>query len=198
MNFKQVWAAALFTVLLFSPLSRASLAAEESIKVHVTIANQTLKLTQEEITVTDIDGDGALTVHDALWIAHETKYPGGAAAGYTAAEEAYGLCIKKLWGAENGNGYGYYVNHTSVMNLTAPIQNGDDINAFVYTDLEHFSDVYCFFDRPALSATAGESVTLTLCAAGYDENWNPIVTPISNAVILLDGNKTSYRTDQDG
>ena len=96
---------------------------------------------------------------------------------------------------ENGGSYGYYVNNTAAMSLADPVADGDFINAFVYTDLTGWSDVYCFFD--AETVAPGE-VTLTLSAAGYDENWAPVTSPLAGAVITVNGEKTESVTDENG
>lgn len=174
--------------------------AADAPRVTVTIADAegNLALTQEAVSVTDTDGDGALTINDALYLAHEAGYEGGAAAGYASAQTDYGLSLMKLWGTENGGSYGYYVNSNSAMSLSDPVSDGDCIDAFVYTDLTAWSDTYCFFDVLTLEADAGSDITLTLSAASYDENWNPITVPVADAVITLNGEETAYQTDAEG
>ena len=174
--------------------------AEDTAEVYVTIAdaNGDLVLAQEAVTVTDTDNDGALTIHDALYAAHEANYDGGAAAGYDAGVSDYGLSMNKLWGAENGGSYGYYLNNASAWSLLDPVKDGDYINAFVYTDLTAWSDTYCYFDVQTITADAGSTVTLTLSAAGYDADYNPITVPVENAVITVNGETTAYQTDADG
>ena len=78
----------------------------ETANVTVTIANGDLALVQEKVEVTDIDKDGALTVNDALYLAHEAKYDGGAQAGYKSSVGQWGLGLDKLWGVETGGSYG--------------------------------------------------------------------------------------------
>lgn len=172
----------------------------ESADVYVTISdsNGALALTQEKITVTDIDNDGTLTINDALYAAHEAKYEGGAAAGYASEQTQYGLSLNRLWGTANGGSYGYYLNNQSALSLADTIKNGDYINAFVYTDLTAWSDTYCYFDANTAAAESGNSVALTLSASGYDSDWNPITIAVSNAVITINGTATEIKTDSDG
>lgn len=186
--------------LMLSMCPVTALAAGESATVYVTIAddNGAAVMAAEAVTVTDHDGDGALTVHDALYAAHEQAFDGGAAAGYATAQTEYGASLSRLWGIENGSGYGYYVNNASAWSLVDPVADGDYVNAFVYTDTEAFSDAYCWFDQATVSGKEGDSVTLTLTAAGYDANWNSITLPVADAVITFDGEKTAYKTDKDG
>ena len=172
----------------------------ESADVYITISdsNGALALAQEKITVTDVDNDGALTINDALYAAHEAKYEGGAAAGYASEQTQYGLSLSKLWGTVNGGSYGYYLNNQSAWSLTDAIKNGDYINAFVYTDLTAWSDTYCYFNVNTAAAESGNSVTLTLSASGYDSDWNPVTVAVSNAVITVNGAATEIKTDSEG
>ena len=148
--------------------------------------------------VTDSDADGSLTISDALFAAHEALFEGGAAAAYGAEIGEYGLSLTKLCGTENGGGYGYYVNNVAAWSLADPIQDGDRVTAFVYTDLTAWSDTFCWFAEGDQSAEAGQSVSLTLQAYAYDENYNMSAAPVSGATILVDDEPTSYTTGEDG
>ncbi|MBQ8177462.1 MAG: hypothetical protein IJ035_10560 [Oscillospiraceae bacterium] len=174
--------------------------AAETADVYVTISDGTgaIPLAQEKITVTDVDADGALTINDALFSAHEEHYNGGAAAGYASGETEYGLSLNKLWGVENGGSYGYYVNHASAMSLGDSVADGDYINAYAYSDLTAWSDAYCWFDIDTAELTAGGEIALTLSYAGYDADWNPVTSFVDGAVITVNGEKTSLTTDSQG
>lgn len=173
-------------------------ATAESVSVTVTIANGTPVLSAQTVEVTDTDADGILTINDALYCAHETAYEGGAAAGYASAQSEYGMSMSKLWGIENGSSFGYYVNNASAMSLVDPVANGDYICAFVYTDLTAWSDTYSYFDVTSVTADSGKTVTLTLSAAGFDENWAPVTLPVEGATITVDGTATELVTDAEG
>lgn len=166
--------------------------------VYVTISDGALEVAAKPVSVYDVDSDGALTINDALYCAHEAFYEGGADAGYASAQSDWGLSLSKLWGIENGGSYGYYVNNTSAMSLADPVKSGDYVNAFVYTDTAAFSDKYCFFDTAYVSGVEGGDITLTLSGAGYDENWNPVTSPLSGAIITVDGADTDCVTDENG
>lgn len=172
----------------------------DSVEVYVTIADSEGKLAvvQEAVEVTDADGDGVLSISDALYQAHEAYYEGGAAAGYAASAGQYGLSMDKLWGTANGGSYGYCVNNTSATSLADPVQDGDFVSAYAYTDLSAWSDTYCYFDQTTVSVDANGSVTLTLMAAGYDAAWTPVTLPVEGATITLDGVATEYKTDANG
>lgn len=168
--------------------------------VYVTIADGQgqLVMVNAAIDVTDIDADGALTINDALYAAHEAAYEGGAEAGYAAADAGYGLSISKLWGEENGGSYGYYLNDVSAYSLLDPVADGNYLNAFVYTDLEAWSDQYCTFDYREVVADAGANINLTLNMMTFDENWNPVSLPVEGAILTIDGEDSEVVTDAEG
>ncbi|MBE6884837.1 MAG: hypothetical protein E7487_09560 [Ruminococcaceae bacterium] len=174
--------------------------AAESTEVTVTIVgeNGEIVMAAETISVTDADEDGALTINDALYLAHEAAYPGGAAAGFSSAMTEYGISLNLLWGIDNGGSYGYILNDAGALSLSDPIADGDYICAYAYTDLTTWSDVYSYFDVKNVTAKAGDELTLTLRYAGYDENWNPIVVDVAGAVITVDGEETDVVTDENG
>jgi hypothetical protein len=172
--------------------------AENETNVFVSISNGELCLAYEKITIKDIDSDGNLTINDALYIAHQNKYEGGAEAGYAYSNGAYGLKIDKLWGCVNGDGYGYYLNNASAMSLGDTVKNGDHVYAFVYTDTTNWSDTYSFFDLTTVNANVNEKIALTLSSAGFDESWNFVSIAEKNAIITVNGKQASFNTDDDG
>lgn len=168
---------------------------EDATMVTVTIASAgELVVCAQTIAVTDADSDGALTISDAIAVAHRAFYPSGAA-GYAAEMTDYGLSVQKLWGVENGGSYGYYVNNASALNLTDPIADGDYVAAYSYADLTNWSDTYTWFND--LVVVPGE-VTLTLSQTTFDENWNTVTLPVNMARILINGEATDYYTDEHG
>ena len=194
-----VWigiAALLAAVLTLAPAAES--APQDTAYVTIADENGELALVREAVVLEDADGDGAMTVNDALLLAHEQAYPGGAAAGYLSSEGPYGLKLDKLWGVENGGSYGYYVNHASAMSLTDPVSDGDEVAAFIYTDLDGYSDTYCYFDHTTAELNAPGELTLTLKAAGWDADYNPVELPVADAVIVVNGEKTDFRTDENG
>ena len=196
----------LFTTLalLLSLLAIGASAEEKSTSVqttldtaYVTVAVKgALVAVQVPVVLDDYDNDGALTVNDALYGLHEKSYEGGAAAGYASYQSDYGLSMSKLWGDESGM-FGYYHNNKPCQSLSDPIGQGDSVAAFVYASAD-WSDLYTYFDREVRTVDPGDEITLTLMAAGYDENWNPISYPVEGATLTLDGEKTTYVTDAQG
>ncbi len=89
----------MLAVMLVLAVSTVFASAAESAEVTVTIADEAGKLAvaAEKVTVTDIDSDGALTVNDALYAAHEKFYDGGAKAGYATEMSQWGLSLSMLW-----------------------------------------------------------------------------------------------------
>lgn len=184
-------------LILATALLSFGIGAEQNTFVTVTIAVRgELAIIQKSVLVTDADGDGALTVNDALICAHQEYYDGGADAGYGYYQSEYGLSMSKLWGDESGM-YGYYLNNASCMSLADPIKNDDHIVAFVYKNSD-YSDIYCYFIGRDGGGHVGESTTVVLMAHGYDENWNSITYPLEGATITMDGVPTDYVTNEKG
>lgn len=174
--------------------------AEDAVNVTVTISDGSAApvLIQQKVNVTDIDNDGKLTVNDALYIAHEENYNGGAAAGYASKTGQYGLSLTKLWGKENNEAFGYYVDNVASMGLADPVSEGNSIYAFVYTDTTGFSDAYSWFDKNNSESKQGDELELTLSRAAFDSAWNPITLPVEGAAITINGNATEFKTDANG
>ncbi len=191
---KKICILLVFVLLSFNVISTVS--ADDSISVFVTICDGDIKLAAKEILVNDVDSDGALTINDALFLAHEAEFKGGAEAGYASSNDIYGLKIDMLWGVKQDVSFGYYLNNSSAMSLGDIVSDGDYISAFVYQDLTSWSDTYSFFDK--LNVKTSGKFTLNLSTAGYDEMWNPITSPLSNAVITVNGVPTELKTDSNG
>ena len=187
----------LLLLCLLLSLCTISTTAQEQTTVFVTIAVKgELAAVQVAVPVEDVDGDSALTVNDALYIAHQNLYEGGAKAGYAYYTSDFGLSMSKLWGDESGS-FGYYLNNVSCMSLAAPVKDGDHVTAFVYASAD-WSDIYSYFDIHHTIVDAEQSVTLTLMAAGYDQNWAPITYPVEGATVTVDDQATTFLTDAEG
>ena len=173
-------------------------AAAEPVEVYVTISDKgTLKVSAEKISVADKNEDGTVTIDEALISAHDKLYEGGANAGYASGQTQYGISMTKLWGDTSGS-FGYYLNNASAMSLADAVNNGDYIVAFVYSDTASWSDTYTFFDKNTLDAERGKEITLVLKESGFDGNWNPVVLPLADATITVNGEDTEYKTDNEG
>lgn len=165
--------------------------------VYVTIAAKgDLVLTYAAVTLADTDGDGALTMADALQAAHDKYYDG--ADGFACAPSEYGLSLNKLWGDGSG-AYSYMLNDASVAtSLAEPVKVGDHVYAYIYADQEFWSDSYCYFDKVTATVSAGESITLTLMSSGFDENWMPVTLPVAGATITINGEAIDTKTNDAG
>ncbi len=170
--------------------------ATASIKITISDGQGKLVVTNSDVTVSDKDGDGKLTVDDALKCAHEAYYTAGT--GYENIETEYGLSIKTLWGDTSGS-YGYYLNNGMCFSLVDEIKAGDYLDAFVYTDAVGYSDSYSYFNVTEAETAVGEVVTLTLSNnSGFDANFNPVFTGTAGAVITVNGADTEFKTAEDG
>ena len=105
----------LFTTLaLLLSLLAIGAAAQEQTTVFVTIAVKgELVATLVAVPVEDVDGDSALTVNDALYIAHQNLYDGGVDAGYGYYTGDYGLSMSKLWATSPA--------HLAIISITPPV-----------------------------------------------------------------------------
>ncbi len=192
--------AILLTLIMTVGMSCVAVFADSDVNAFVSIADGSGKLVvaREAVKVKDADGDGSITINDALIAAHDKFYEGGAEAGYGSYTGDYGLSMSKLWGEENGGSYGYYVNNASAWSLADPVKEGDAVYAFVYTDLVGWSDAYSWFTEGTVSAKAGDEVTLTLKSLGYDADWNPVENAVEGAKIYVNGVATDAVTDAEG
>lgn len=199
---KKLLSLAAALVLLCSTLTVGAFAADakNSATVKVNIANAgKLEMAQQSIVVTDADKDGKLTIYDALFAAHEKSYPGGAAAGFAAANTEYGLSLTRLWGVDT-TGVGYYLNNASAWSLADTVKDGDCLTAWIYQDIETWSDVYSYFDLNTvdLDLEKENEVELQLSAIRFTENYEPLVELLPEIEITVNGEKTAYKTDIDG
>lgn len=171
-------------------------ASAETVYVSIRSGQGELALAHAAVEVSDADGDGIVSLNDALYAAHEAHYEGGAAAGFASSMSDYGISLDCLWGEANGGSYGYYLNNLSPNSLLDPVQEGDHLYAYAFTDLESWSDTFCFFDFAAIETSADFELTLT--AHGYDADWNVVYTPVEGAEITVDGEDSGIVTDANG
>lgn len=185
----------------------------EPVNVYVTIASEGNIVIDKNgdyvalapVTVNDIDENGSLTVDEALYAAHETYYDGGAESGYSTFTGTYGLSLETLWGKGTPGESavaGYWLNNASCWSLNDAVSEGDYLTAFNYYDSSYWSDSYSYFDKNEAEAKSGASVTLTLNAMGYDENWNSVSNPYQGAKVVFLDSSVSYDneliTDENG
>jgi hypothetical protein len=199
---KKTIAMAAAMLISFSAVSMNVFADDaDSTQVYVTITdnNKAFVLNQEPITVTDIDEDGKLTINDALFIAHEEKFDGGAEAGYKTSVSEWGLSLDMLWGIDNKGSYGYYVNDGFSMGLADEIKDGDYIEAFIYPDPKNYNYYYSFFDSKNTDEKDQDSeIDLTLAYYTFGADSNLVTNKLEGAKITINGKETDFVTDADG
>lgn len=180
-----------FICMLLALTLLCGAALADTVFVTITDGDGEFCLAHTATELTDVDGDGELTVYDALYCAHEQYYEGGAAAGFAAETTDYGISLTKLWGIDNGGSFGYYVNNNSCQSLSDPVEDGIHVQAYAFRDLENWSDTYSYFQE-------GENGALTLVMQGHDADWNVVENPVSGAKITIDGEATDLVTDENG
>lgn len=190
----------LAALLAFAVLIPAQAAESADVTVTVCCGGTVPALACASVTVSDRDADGALTIFDALYCAHELYCEEGAD-GFGTALTDYGVSMTKLWGSTSpaGYGFGYYINDEAAWSLTDPVKDGDYVAAFLYTDAENFSDAYAYFNVKTVAVAVGRPLTLTLSQMAYvPPEWVLVSSPAENAVILIDGEETSFTAGRDG
>ena len=172
----------------------------QSAEVYCTISCKgELVVADKAITVTDVNKNGKLDIDDTLTIAHKQYYPGEN--GYESEVKDWGLSITKLWGDTSG-WFMFYDNNQMVMSdLSYEVKTGDLLTAFTYSDQDEHSDKYTFFDQQNLVVKKGESVTLTMSASYWDENFSPVTTVYSGATVFCRNGEDTVNlgtTDEEG
>ena len=192
--------ALLVTLACVVALLPMAISAEETetVTVTVNVINDKPVLAAAQITVTDIDNDGIISINDALYCAHQQKYQGGAEAGFASSPSSYGITLEKLWG-DTGGAFGYYLNNESPQSLLDTVVDGDTITAFIYQDTFGWSDCYSYFDKNAVTVTEGDALMLNLSYLVLDyETWMTSALPAEGAIITVDGNDTEITVNMDG
>lgn len=188
----------IISAIIAAMLLVCAFAAAETAFVTISDDAGKIVMARAGVELSDADDDGVVSISDALYLAHEQAFEGGAEAGYLAEDLGYGLSMSKLWGIENGGSYGYYVNNSSAISLLDPIADGSHVQAYAFQDLTAWSDTYCYFQIDTADMAIGESLSLTLTALVFDENWNPVATPVEGAVITVNGEAIDAVTDAEG
>ena len=151
----------------------------------------------EEISVTDVDLDGSLTLNDALYLTHEKFFEGGAAAGYRSKKGQWGVALEKLWGIENGGSYSYYNNDRMGFGLSDEVKDGDRLRASVWADPKT-SEYYSYFNIETAKVQSGGTLILNASYQTYDQSWAPTWSPLTNCEIKINGQSTNIVTDDEG
>ncbi len=165
---------------------------EDMTTVFVTIsdASGSFVLAGEPIVVHDTDGDGMLTVHDALSLAHDAFCKGG----YAVAAPYGDPEITKLWGISDRD-FGCYIEGGLVYRLSDSVFDGDHIQAFVCS--ENGTDLLSYFSKSEVTFDTGKE-DLTLYGYALTVEGNLRSYPISGAEITVNGEKIGKKTDKEG
>lgn len=201
MNIKKLIIITLALIVTLSAGSATVFADEnigESITVYFTMTDKGQRtIHREAITVTDTDGNGNISIHDALTSVHDAKYEGGSEAGYSLQNVSDGTSVSKLWGDESG-AFGFRINDLPAESIHASINGGDELHVFLCADTERMSDVYCYFDVKSTVINKYDTVTLKLSTSKTSPYGDITESPFSGAKITVNGEETSYKTDSEG
>lgn len=152
-------------------------------------------------TVT-LTGQSSYTMDDALRLAHELYYPGGADAGYDYHADDAGIfdgVIYRLWGYDKKN-VPYIksslnrdsANYGSALGRT--VQDGDEMHFFIQQ--KKGQDKLAFFTEEELTVTEGKTVKLKL---RQEDDGGRAYSNCEGASIYIDGKKQeNLVTDENG
>lgn len=206
---RRILALFLCLVTVFSAFSFTAFASEnettaKSQSVYVTVSKNGKIVSDKDGDLIAIyslllNGKDEYNLDDVFEKLHDELYEGGADDGYESKEGQYGLGITKFWGDESGK-YGYQVNFgkDTVMGLTHTVKDGDYVDVCVYESYYPDTESYTRFDKPTYECYVTEKLTLSLEVSGYDENWNFVFSPLSDATVTVSGEETEAVTDENG
>lgn len=152
-------------------------------------------------TVT-LSGQSSYTMDDALRIAHDLYYSGGAAAGYDFREDesgSYDGLIYKLWGYDRDSvpGIRFALNNDSANyqeSLTRSVEDGDSLH--FYIQQRKGKDRFAFFTETEETVTQRETITLRLRQSNVN---GTAFSDCSGASVYIDGVKQEgLLTDSEG
>ena len=169
-------------VLMLSLIPAGSVWAEPAADAEITVTFSnagSVVIPAKPVTVKDNDGDGKLTVNEAMYAMHEAYYQGGAAAGYATSTGDYGEFAQMIWGNDSGD-FGYFNNGASCWSLADEVKAGDYLAVFIYKDTTGYSDSFARFTESSISGT--DSISLTL---ENGSNWNMEFGPLAQAALTV-------------
>ena len=146
-------------------------------------AEGTLLLSFEEVSVGDSDGDGVLTVWEALRSAHLQN--GGAEEAFRAENGVLTGFLETFSEA----GFAVYADHVPVTDLQAEVTEDSVLSVFPIRE----GAVYCRFGADKEDAKDGQTVTLRL----FSEE-NGVEVPVVGAELTVAGKRSGVFTDENG
>ncbi len=193
----------LMTILPFN-ISATEPLENKCIIVYVTVGNC------GEIVVSDgtplaaipveLTDKPSYTLDDVFFAVHNSFFDGGAEEGYETYEHPdFGLALTKFWGNDSDN-FGYQINGgtKSVMNLGSEVEDGDYIDVHIYQSSWPNTEDYTVFGAYNVVTYPEDHIKLTLNQIGYNESFEPVFSPCSDAVILIDREDSGLMTDSNG
>lgn len=176
----------------------------ESIIVYVTVGNCGEIVVSDNIPLAaipvELADNSSYTLDDVFIAVHNSFFDGGAEAGYETYDHPdFGLGLTKFWGNDSGN-FGYQINGgtEAVMNLDYEVADGDYIDVHIYQSSWPNTEDYTVFDTYNIVTYPNDHITLTLNQMGYNENFETVFSPCSDAMILIDGEECDLLTDSNG
>ena len=149
-----------------------------------------------------LTGKNTYNMDDALKLAHDLYYPGGAEAGYDYHEDENGIydgIIYKLWGYNKND----VPNIKSILNhdtrnlgsaLSRTVQNGDELHFFIQA--QNGKDKFAFFTETEATYTQGQEITLKLIQRN---DFGGCLSNCTGASIYINGVKQEeLLTDSEG
>lgn len=211
MKLRQKWIS-VFLALLFVcstfGFSTAAYAAEtgpqKDMVIYVTVvidqnfqtAGDKKAMTRRPVVVRDEDGDGKVTVLEALEQVHEKYCPGG----LMTRSEKCGPVLSRLWGKDVQSS-GFYVNNDRGFALRDTLDFYDDL--YVYGSSGINEDRYAYFAQKDAQTVCLREYHIQLFQKVPDENGRLQEEPLKNAEIYSlspygEETDTQYHTDQNG
>ncbi len=196
---KKIVSLLLTLAMLLSVLPVCVLAESDGITVYVTASYGNGFLTTEEdmpavLLPVSLEGEESYDLDDVFLNLHEQYAPSECT--YATEETQWGLGITRFWGNDSGN-YGYRVNSAMAMSLSDTVSDGDTIDATIYESSSYFAS-FATFDLLFREAEAGKNISLTLSQAGFDSDWNEVLSPCRDATITVNGEESGCFTDENG
>ncbi len=208
MKTKKLLSLLLSITMLLSLLSvpAASAQEESTVTAYLSVSRHGAFVTTNEgsplaLSPVTLTGQESYTFDDLFVTAHDLYFDGSADKGYLSADIGYGSpSIVKFWGEETQN-VGYQINGgiNFAMGLSQPVTDGDIVDVTLYQSLSSDTEYYAKFDAYEKSVSVNDPVTLCLTAGTeYDASWNYVFTPISDAIMTVNGVATDILTDANG
>ena len=137
------------------------------------------------------DSSDEPTILDAIIAAHLNMF--GSVKNLSIAPSGWTLTAF----GKSASNFSYRVSGNYANGLTDPVNEGDYVEFMFYQDTSAWSDAYAFFNARSAEIFKTESITLNLSKEGYDASWNPVIAPVENANVTVNGS-VAGKTDEKG